>query len=94
MLPNNISNKAYDTEPYHVTISIYGFDVHNAPQRTQGTELLKGVNMDTAKRKAHQRAVASGFTVQSAWHEASGSYSTREYRTQEGARRLVVVERS
>ena len=50
--------------------------------------------MDTAKRKAHAEAVRQGFKAGSAWHEACGNYSSREYRTKAGARRLVVVERS
>jgi len=94
MLPNDVSNKAYDTTPYHVTIAIYGFNIFNEGVKAEDTILLKGVTMDTAKRKAHQRATELGFKAESAWHEACKTYSSRKYRTIAGARRLVVVERS
>ena len=94
MIPANLSNRAYDTEPYHVTISIYGFDVFNAPFKAEDTRLLKGVKMDTAKRKAHAWATELGFKAQQAWHEACINNASREYRTETGARRLIVVERS
>jgi len=94
MLPSDVSNRAYDTTPYHVTISLYGFDVFNAPLQAEDTLLLKGVSMDTAKRKAHQRATQLGYKASGAWHEACSFYSTREYRTKQGARRLIVAERS
>ena len=94
MLPSDVSNRANDTEPYHATISIYGFGVFNTPQKAEDTALLKGVSMDTAKGKAHARAMRLGYKAKGAWHEACSFYSTREYRTKEGARRLIVVERS
>ena len=94
MRPSDVSNRAYDTEPYHATISIYGFDVFNTPQKAEDTELRKGVSMDTAKRKAHQRARRLEYKTEGAWNEACSFYSAREYRTKEGARRLIVVERS
>ena len=57
--------------------------------------MLKGVSMDTAKRKAHQRATALGLKeTESAWYESCKTYSNRKYRTTTGARRLVVVARS
>ena len=95
MLPSDVSNRAYDTEPYHTTISIYWFDVFNTPQRAEDTEtLLKGVSLDTAKRKADERARRLEYKAAGAWHAACSFYATREYRTKEGARRLIVVERS
>jgi len=94
MLPADVSNRAYDTEPYHVTIEIYAFDIFNNGVKTQDTILLKGVKMDTAKRKAHQRAKELGFKVDGAWCEACSTYSSRKYRTIAGARRLIVLERS
>lgn len=79
---------------YHSTIGIYYFDVFNNPQQDVPTALLKSGSMENAKRKGHQRATAHGYTSNGNWKHATENYATREYLTEDGARRLVVVERS
>lgn len=75
------------------TIDIYGFNIFNEGVKAEDTLSLTGVDMDTAKRKAHEQATELGLKADSAWHEACKTYSSRKYRTIAGARRLVVVER-
>ena len=75
------------------TIDIYAFNIFNEGVKAEDTLSLTGVDMDTAKRTAHQRATALGLKAESAWYETCKTYSNRKYRTIAGARRLVVVER-
>ena len=80
---------------YHSTISIYCFDLYDKPHIAHGTVLLKKGSMANAKRRAHRRAVDLGLTpAGNAWRHATENYARRDYFTDQGARRLVVVERS
>ena len=95
MIPGSFSNGRYDTEPYHTWISIYCFDVFDKPNQAVNSVLVKGVKMDTVKRKAHQRATTLGLKSDGRWQNSdNGNYASREYRTDTQARRLVVLERS
>ncbi|MXV82888.1 hypothetical protein F4Z98_05885 [Candidatus Poribacteria bacterium] len=79
----------------NATIDIYGFNIFNEGVKVEDTLPLSltCADMDTAKRAAHQRAVELGLKAESAWQESCKTYSSRQYRTIAGARRLVVVER-
>lgn len=95
MLPSDVSNRAYDTTPYEATIAVYGFGIFDEPLQVCDTQLLKNVSMDTAKRRAAAKAKALGLTpVQRHWVNLKADFSKREYQTANGARRLIVVERS
>lgn len=90
----------YDTTPFNGTISIYWFDVFNKPTNLLPFTLLKNVSIRKLKSEAHQRAMQMGLTENGNWKNAIDAdiwwdfYYTREYLTQHGARRLVVIERS
>lgn len=95
MLPNDVSNRAYDTSPYEATILIYGFDLFDKPRQVHPMLHLKNVSMDTAKRRATAKAKSLGLTArQRHWVNLRENFSKREYQTENGARRLIVVERS
>ena len=94
MLPGQVSNRAYDTEPYEAFITIYWFDMFDSRHRVGESVLVKNVSMRSAKRQAHQRATALGLTSDGRWKNPKSNYATREYRTENDARRLVVIERS
>ena len=96
MLAGNISNRAYDTEPYEAFITIYWFDVFDSPHRVgePNTQLKTLAWTLLPNVKAHQRATALGLTSDGRWKNPKSNYATREYRTENDARRLVVIERS
>ena len=74
-----------------MTICIYSFDIFGGGVFDRILLEDTDIDIDTAKREAHQRAIALYLKAESQWHDQRG-YSTRKYRTLANARRLIVID--
>ena len=84
----------FDIPLYVVTIAIYQYDASNNLKHACLNVRLKHAGMHRGKMHATKRARRMGLKPVSHWKTKHETYAERDYVTQTGHRRLVVVERS